>query len=77
MPSNTQVLDHLHRSPGPRVPEGISRIIRTPSAGVHKSQPRLQQISINFDSAIPLSAVSELDHTTGWAEFEAAIRQDT
>ena len=71
-------------SPAPRsfewsdtIPEGISRIIRTPTPLAHKPRPRLQQISMNFESAMPLPAVSELDQTTGWDEFEAASRQDT
>jgi hypothetical protein len=59
------------------IPEGVSRIIRTPSAVARISQPQLQQISFNFDRAIPLPAVVELDAATGWAEFEAAIRQGT
>jgi hypothetical protein len=79
-------LDNSHmdakRYPAPQsfewsdtIPEGVSRIIRTPSAVAHP--PPLQQISVNFDRALPLPTVFELDAATGWAEFEAAVLRDT
>ncbi len=54
-------------------PDLRNRIVRTPMPVVETAS--VERISVVFKQLLPQPTVLELDATTGWAEFESALRR--